>query len=227
MLILVFAGERSLTKDNNLLGKFELTGIPSAPRGVPQIEVTFEIDAYSFMKVATSEKGTGKSESISIKNEKDRLSDEEIECMVAEAKEFPAEDEAIRKKIEAINSLSNFVYGIKSQLVDQEGLMDSSTMTARRPFWLLSRTRRTGLRRKAPRRRSRSLRRSSRRSRQTLTRLQLTSKPQWRVGRPGAVPVARRALKNPPHPVSFVLLLRVSSVSRPAQNRCLRNLWHS
>ena len=74
------------------------------------------------MKVSAADKGTGKSESITIKNEKGRLSDEEIERMVAEAEEFAAEDEAIRKKIEAMNSLSNFVYGVKSQLADQEGL---------------------------------------------------------------------------------------------------------
>ncbi|KAL5498169.1 KAR2 [Sanghuangporus vaninii] len=122
VLIQVYEGERSLTKDNNLLGKFELTGIPPAPRGVPQIEVTFEIDANGIMKVSAADKGTGKSESITIKNEKGRLSDEEIERMVAEAEEFAAEDEAQRKRIEAMNGLSNFVYGIKSQLADQEGL---------------------------------------------------------------------------------------------------------
>ncbi|KAL5478747.1 KAR2 [Sanghuangporus weigelae] len=122
VLIQVYEGERSLTKDNNLLGKFELTGIPPAPRGVPQIEVTFEIDANGIMKVSAADKGTGKFESITIKNEKGRLSDEEIERMVAEAEEFAAEDEAQRKRIEAMNGLSNFVYGIKSQLADQEGL---------------------------------------------------------------------------------------------------------
>lgn len=122
VLIQVFEGERSLTKDNNLLGKFELTSIPPAPRGVPQIEVTFEIDANGIMRVSASDKGTGKSESITIKNEKGRLSDEEIERMVKEAEEFAAEDEAQRKRIEAMNSLSNFIYGVKNQLADQEGL---------------------------------------------------------------------------------------------------------
>ncbi|OBZ74374.1 glucose-regulated [Grifola frondosa] len=104
VLIQVYEGERSLTKDNNLLGKFELNGIPPAPRGVPQIE------------------GTGKSESITITNEKGRLSPEEIDRMVKEAEEFAAEDEAQRKRIEALNSLSSFVYGLKTQLGDQEGL---------------------------------------------------------------------------------------------------------
>lgn len=122
VLIQIFEGERPLTKDNNLLGKFELTGVPPAPRGVPQIEVTFEIDANGIMKVSAADKGTGKSESVTIKNEKGRLSDEEIERMVAEAEEFAAEDEAQRKRIEAMNALSNFVYGVKSQLADQEGL---------------------------------------------------------------------------------------------------------
>jgi heat shock protein 5 len=122
VLIQVFEGERALTKDNNLLGKFELTGIPPAPRGVPQIEVTFEIDANGILKVAAADKGTGKSESITITNEKGRLSQEEIDRMVAEAEEYASEDEAQRKKIEALNNLSSFVFGLKSQVADQEGL---------------------------------------------------------------------------------------------------------
>ncbi|KAJ7620567.1 heat shock protein 70 family [Mycena polygramma] len=122
VLIQVFEGERSLTKDNNLLGKFELSSIPPAPRGVPQIEVTFEIDANGIMKVSAADKGTGKSESITITNEKGRLTQEEIDRMVAEAEQFASEDEAQRKRIEALNSLSSFVYGLKTQLGDQEGL---------------------------------------------------------------------------------------------------------
>ncbi|KAF9447484.1 heat shock protein 70 [Macrolepiota fuliginosa MF-IS2] len=122
VLIQVFEGERSLTKDNNLLGKFELTGIPPAPRGVPQIEVTFEVDANGIMKVSAADKGTGKSEGITIKNEKGRLSQEEIDRMVADAEKFAAEDEAQRKRIEALNSLSSFVYGLKNQVGDSEGL---------------------------------------------------------------------------------------------------------
>ncbi|PFH49300.1 hypothetical protein AMATHDRAFT_63428 [Amanita thiersii Skay4041] len=122
VLIQVYEGERSLTKDNNLLGKFELSSIPPAPRGVPQIEVTFEIDANGIMKVSAADKGTGKSESITITNEKGRLSQEEIERMVAEAEKFAAEDEAQRKRIEALNALSSFVYGLRTQLNDQEGL---------------------------------------------------------------------------------------------------------
>ena len=122
VLIQVFEGERSLTKDNNLLGKFELTGIPPAPRGVPQIEVAFEIDANGIMKVSASDKGTGKSESITITNERGRLTQEEIDRMVAEAETFAAEDEAQKKRIEALNSLSSYVYGLKSQLGDSDGL---------------------------------------------------------------------------------------------------------
>lgn len=118
----MFEGERSLTKDNNLLGKFELTSIPPAPRGVPQIEVTFEIDANGILKVSAADKGTGKSESITITNEKGRLSPEEIERMVKEAEEFASEDEAQRKRIEALNALSSFIFSLKSQLGDQEGL---------------------------------------------------------------------------------------------------------
>ena len=122
VLIQVFEGERSLTKDNNLLGKFELTGIPPAPRGVPQIEVAFEIDANGIMRVSAADKGTGKSESITITNERGRLTQEDIDRMVAEAEQFATEDEAQRKRIEALNSLSSYVYGLKSQLGDSEGL---------------------------------------------------------------------------------------------------------
>ncbi|KAF9784635.1 heat shock protein 70 family [Thelephora terrestris] len=132
VLIQVFEGERSLTKDNNLLGKFELNGIPPAPRGVPQIEVTFEIDANGIMKVSAADKGTGKSESVTITNEKGRLTQEEIDRMVAEAEEFAAEDEAQKKRIEALNSLSSYVYSLKSQLADSDGLggkLDSDDKT--------------------------------------------------------------------------------------------------
>ena len=122
MLIQVYEGERSLTKDNNLLGKFELTGIPAAPRGSPQIEVTFEIDANGILKVSAVDKGTGKSESITITNEKGRLSQEDIDRMVREAEEFASEDEAQKKRIESLNSLQNLVWSLKSQVSDAEGL---------------------------------------------------------------------------------------------------------
>ncbi|KIJ28212.1 hypothetical protein M422DRAFT_270532 [Sphaerobolus stellatus SS14] len=122
VLIQVFEGERAMTKDNNLLGSFELTGIPPAPRGVPQIEVTFEIDANGIMKVSAMDKGTGKSQQIVIENNKGRLSQEEIDRMVQEAEEFAEADEAARKRIEGLNSLSSFVFSLKNQVADEEGL---------------------------------------------------------------------------------------------------------
>ncbi|KAI9769116.1 MAG: ATPase with role in protein import into the ER [Geoglossum simile] len=122
VLIQVFEGERSMTKDNNLLGKFELTGIPAAPRGVPQIEVSFDLDANGILRVTAGDKGTGKSESITITNDKGRLSQEEIDRMVAEAEKFAEEDKATREKIEARNGLENYAFSLKNQVGDQEGL---------------------------------------------------------------------------------------------------------
>jgi len=120
--IQVYEGERSMTKDNNLLGKFDLTNIPPAPRGVPQIEVTFEIDANGIMKVSAADKATGKSESIVITNEKGRLSADEIERMVREAEEYADEDAAFKKRIDALNAFQNAIYSMESQLKDKEGL---------------------------------------------------------------------------------------------------------
>ncbi|KAI9842888.1 MAG: ATPase with role in protein import into the ER [Thelocarpon superellum] len=122
VLIQVFEGERSMTKDNNLLGKFELTGIPPAPRGVPQIEVSFDLDANGLLKVTAGDKGGGKSESITITNDKGRLSPEEIERMVAEAEKFQEEDKATREKIEARNGLENYAFSLKNQVNDDDGL---------------------------------------------------------------------------------------------------------
>ncbi|EKG12768.1 Heat shock protein Hsp70 [Macrophomina phaseolina MS6] len=122
VLIQVYEGERSMTKDNNLLGKFELTGIPPAPRGVPQIEVSFELDANGILKVSAGDKGTGKSESITITNDKGRLSADEIERMVAEAEKYADEDKATRERIEARNSLENYAFSLKNQVNDEEGL---------------------------------------------------------------------------------------------------------
>ncbi|WFD30868.1 ATPase with role in protein import into the ER [Malassezia sp. CBS 17886] len=122
VLIQVYEGERSMTRDNNLLGKFDLTNIPPAPRGVPQIEVTFEIDANGIMKVAAADKGTGRSESITITNDKGRLSKEEIDRMVQEAEEFADQDEAVRKRVESLNNFQNFVGTLRNQISDKEGL---------------------------------------------------------------------------------------------------------
>jgi heat shock protein 5 len=122
VLIQVFEGERSLTKDNNLLGKFELTDIPPAPRGVPQIEVVFELDANGILKVSASDKGTGKHESITITNDKGRLSAEDVERMVEEAEKYAEEDKAVRERIEARNGLENYLFSLKNQVKDENGL---------------------------------------------------------------------------------------------------------
>ena len=116
VMIQVYEGERAMSKDNNLLGKFELTGIPPAPRGVPQIEVTFALDANGILKVSATDKGTGKSESITITNDKSRLSQEEIERMVEEAEKFASEDAAVKNKILARNKLENYAHSIKNQV---------------------------------------------------------------------------------------------------------------
>mmetsp|Transcript_30964 Transcript_30964/g.61374 ORF Transcript_30964/g.61374 Transcript_30964/m.61374 type:complete len:657 (+) Transcript_30964:56-2026(+) len=125
VLIQVFEGERSMTKDNHLLGKFELTGIPPAPRGVPQIDVTFEIDANGILQVSAEDKGTGKAEKITITAEKGRLSEEDIERMVREAEEFAEEDKKVKERIDSRNGLESFLYNLKNTLEDDEkGLAD-------------------------------------------------------------------------------------------------------
>jgi len=120
VLIQVFEGERQRTKDNNLLGKFELTGIPPAPRGVPQIEVTFDVDANGIINVSALEKGTGKSNKIVITNDKGRLSKEDIERMLAEAEKYKEEDEAEAGRISAKNGLESYAYSLKNTLSDSK-----------------------------------------------------------------------------------------------------------
>jgi len=120
VLIQVFEGERARTKDNNLLGKFELTGIPPAPRGVPQIEVTFDIDANGILNVSAVEKGTGKTNKITITNDKGRLSKEEIERMLAEAEKYKEEDEAEAARIAAKNALESYAYSLRNTLSDEK-----------------------------------------------------------------------------------------------------------
>jgi heat shock protein 5 len=122
VMIQVFEGERPLTKDNNLLGKFDITGIPPAPRGVPQIEVTFELDANGVLRVTAHEKGTGKQESITIKNDKGRLSEEDIERMIKEAEDMADEDARVKEQIEAKNQLENYIYSLKNQVGDENQL---------------------------------------------------------------------------------------------------------
>lgn len=120
--IQVFEGERPMTKDNHLLGKFDLTGIPPAPRGVPQIEVTFEIDVNGILKVTAEDKGTGNKNNIVIQNDQNRLSPEEIEKMVSDAEKYADEDKKIKEKVEARNDLEGFAYSLKTQLGDKEKL---------------------------------------------------------------------------------------------------------
>ena len=122
ILIQVYEGERAMTKDNNLLGKFELSGIPPAPRGVPEIQVTFDIDYNGILNVSASDKSTGKENKITITNDKGRLSAEEIERMVKEAKEFKAQNDKERERIVAMNSLESYAFNMKStmeQVVDK------------------------------------------------------------------------------------------------------------
>jgi heat shock protein 5 len=120
VLIQVMEGERAMAKDNHHLGKFELTGIPPAPRGVPQIEVTFEIDANGILQVGAADKGTGKEEKITITADKGRLSQEEIDRMVAEAEEFADEDKKVQQRITAKNGLESYLYSMKNSIDDEE-----------------------------------------------------------------------------------------------------------
>merc|ERR1711981_1461099 len=120
VLIQVFEGERAMTKDNNLLGKFHLDGIPPMPRGVPQIEVTYDIDANGILNVSSVEKSTGKENKITITNDKGRLSKDEIEKMVSDAEKYKAEDEAVANRITAKNGLENYCFQMKNTLDDEK-----------------------------------------------------------------------------------------------------------
>merc|ERR1740123_2954324 len=120
VLIQVFEGERAMTKDNNLLGKFHLDGIPPAPRGVPQIEVTFDIDANGILNVSAADKSTGKQNKITITNDKGRLSKEEIERMVNDAEKFKAEDDKQKDRISAKNGLESYCFNMKTTLDDDK-----------------------------------------------------------------------------------------------------------
>ncbi|XP_075873101.1 heat shock 70 kDa protein 1-like [Nelusetta ayraudi] len=120
VLIQVFEGERAMTKDNNLLGKFELAGIPPAPRGVPQIDVTFDVDANGILNVSAVDKSTGKENKITITNDKGRLSKEEIERMVSDAEKYKDEDIAQKEKIGAKNSLESYVFQVRSSVQDEK-----------------------------------------------------------------------------------------------------------
>jgi len=120
--IQVFEGERPMTKDNHILGKFDLQNIPPAPRGVPQIEVTFEIDVNGVLRVGAEDKGAGSKESITISNDQNRLTPEDIEKMVQDAEKFADEDKKLKEKVEARNELEGYLYGLKNQVKDKEKL---------------------------------------------------------------------------------------------------------
>lgn len=130
--IKVFEGERAMTKDNRLLGEFELSGIPPAPRGVPQIDVSFDIDANGILNVSAMDKGSGKSQKITINNESGRMTKEQIEEMISESEKFRDEDEQIRAKIESKNQLESYLYNLKSSVVtnDKVDPVDKETITA-------------------------------------------------------------------------------------------------
>ena len=156
-----------MTKDNNLLGKFNLDGIPPMPRGQPQIDVTFDIDANGILNVSAVEKSTGKEQKITITNDKGRLSQDEIERMVEEAERYKAEDEANRVRIEAKNSLENYSYSMKNTMADEKlaGKLSPTTRPRSPP-----RSRRPSRGSTATRpRRSTSSRTSSRSSRASAT----------------------------------------------------------
>merc|ERR1712166_220235 len=120
--IQVFEGERPMTKDNHQLGKFDLTGIPPAPRGVPQVEVTFEIDANGILQVSAEDKGTGAKEKITITNDQNRLTPEDIEQMIKDAEMFADEDKKLKERVESRNELESYAYSLKNQINDKEKL---------------------------------------------------------------------------------------------------------
>ncbi|KAL0891876.1 hypothetical protein ABMA27_015133 [Loxostege sticticalis] len=131
--IQVYEGERAMTKDNNLLGRFDLTGIPPAPRGVPKIDVTFDLDANGILNVSAKENSTGRSKNIVIKNDKGRLSQAEIDRMVSEAEKYKEEDDRQRERVSARNQLESYLFNVK-QALDEAGdkLSEQDKETARR-----------------------------------------------------------------------------------------------
>merc|ERR1712130_306270 len=131
--IQVFEGERTMTKDNHVLGKFDLTGIPAAPRGVPQIEVTFEIDVNGILRVSAEEKGSNNKESITIKNDDNRLSPEDIERMIKEAEERKEEDEQAKARVDAKNELEGLAYSMKTKSTTKKNWAVNCLKKIRKP----------------------------------------------------------------------------------------------
>jgi molecular chaperone DnaK (HSP70) len=124
VLVRVYEGERAMTKDNRVLGEFHLDGLPPLPRGVPQIEVAFDVDANGILQVAAQDKASGKKQTITITSEKGRLSAEEIERMVKEAQECAEEDSKLRQLIEARNSYESYLYSIQNTIRDNKAVKD-------------------------------------------------------------------------------------------------------
>ena len=122
--IRIFEGERPLTRDNNLLGEFELTGIPPAPRGVPQIEVTFDLDANGLLRVSAQDKSTGKKNNVEIKDSRGRLSKDDVERMIKESEKYKEKDAEVLRKIEAKNSLETYIYGLKNSKINNTEIDD-------------------------------------------------------------------------------------------------------
>lgn len=120
--IQVYEGERPMTKDNHLLGKFDLNGIPPSPRGVPQVEVTFQIDENGILTVTAEDKGSGNTEAITITNDQNRLTPEDIDRMIQDAEKFAEDDKRVRDKVDAKNELESYTYSLKNQIGDTEKL---------------------------------------------------------------------------------------------------------
>ena len=118
----MYEGERAMTKDNHLLGKFDLNGIPPAPRGVPQIEVTFQIDENGILTVTAEDKGSGNQEAITITNDQNRLTPDDIERMIQDAERFAEDDKLLKDRVDAKNELESYTYSLKNQVKDEEKL---------------------------------------------------------------------------------------------------------
>ena len=123
--VCVYEGERKFTKDCNILGKFDLHGIPPMPRGTPQIEITYEVDTNGILNVQACEKSSGKSEKITIKNESNKLTKEQIDKMIDDAEKFKEDDERAQKKVQAKNNLENYIYNVRSTVVNDEKMKTS------------------------------------------------------------------------------------------------------